>query len=87
MLGKHRVICGDSTQTEVYRRLMDGTKANLILTDPPYNVAYEGKVGKIQYDSMADNDFYNFLLSVFTCMHEHLAMTEAHISFTLIVKG
>ena len=73
LLGKHRLICGDSTQTEVYRRLMDGTKANLILTDPPYNVAYEGKAGKIQNDSMADNDFYNFLLSVFTCMHEHLA--------------
>ena len=62
-LGKHRVICGDSTGEEVYTRLMDGQKANLVLTDPPYNVDVEETAGKIMNDNMSDSDFYNFLLS------------------------
>ena len=40
LLGKHRLICGDSTKAETYKRLMDGKKANLCVTDPPYNVNY-----------------------------------------------
>ena len=72
-LGKHRVICGDSTGEEVYTRLMDGQKANLVLTDPPYNVDVEETAGKIMNDNMADEDFYNFLLSAYRCMHANLA--------------
>ena len=72
-LGKHRVICGDSTGEEVYTRLMDGQKANLILTDPPYNVDVEETAGKIMNDNMEDNEFYNFLLSAYKCMHTNLA--------------
>ena len=73
LLGKHRVICGDSTGEEVYTRLMDGQKANLVLTDPPYNVDVEETAGKILNDNMADQDFYNFLLSAYRCMNANLA--------------
>ncbi len=72
-LGPHRVICGDSTGEEVYTRLMDGQKANLVLTDPPYNVDVEETAGKILNDNMADVDFYNFLLSAYKAMHANLA--------------
>ena len=72
-IGKHRVICGDSTGEEVYTRLMDGDLANLVLTDPPYNVDVEETAGKIMNDNMADADFYNFLLSAYRCMHSNLA--------------
>ena len=72
-LGKHRVICGDSTMRDVYARLMDGQQANLILTDPPYNVNVEETAGKILNDNMADSDFYAFLLSAYNCMCENLA--------------
>ena len=72
-LGKHRVICGDSTGEEIYTRLMDGQQANLVLTDPPYNVDVEETAGKIMNDNMPDEDFYNFLLSAYHCMHANLA--------------
>ncbi|MER2152522.1 MAG: site-specific DNA-methyltransferase [Candidatus Limivicinus sp.] len=73
LLGNHRVICGDSTDEEVYTRLMDGMKANLVLTDPPYNVDVEETAGKIMNDNMGDEEFYNFLLSAYRCMHANLA--------------
>ena len=60
-LGPHRVICGDSTGEEIYTRLMDGRKANLVLTDPPYNVDVEETAGKIMNDNMADEDCLCFL--------------------------
>lgn len=47
LLGNHRLVCGDSTKEETYAVLMDGKKANLVVTDPPYNVNYEGSAGKI----------------------------------------
>lgn len=72
-LGKHRVFCGDSTKPESYAALMDGQKANLVLTDPPYNVDVEETAGKIMNDNMSDEDFYNFLLSAYRCMHTNLA--------------
>ena len=72
-LGKHRVICGDSTKPETYALLMEDDKANLVLTDPPYNVDVEETAGKIMNDNMSDGDFYNFLLAAYKCMHENLA--------------
>ena len=72
-LGRHRVICGDSTGEETYKVLMEGVKANVIVTDPPYNVDVEETAGKIMNDNMADQDFYKFLLSAYTRMHENLA--------------
>ena len=72
-LGKHRVICDDSTKMETYERLMEGVTANLVLTDPPYNVDVQETAGKIMNDNMSDSDFYNFLLAAYQCMHENLA--------------
>ena len=62
VLGRHRLVCGDSTEPAVYEILMDGQKANLIVTDPPYGVAYEGKAGNIKNDALADVEFEEFLL-------------------------
>ncbi len=72
-LGRHRLICGDSTKAETYDLLMGSTKANLVITDPPYNVNYEGSAGKIKNDNMADDAFYNFLLDAYTQMHSAMA--------------
>ena len=72
-LGHHRLICGDSTKAETYAALMGSTKANLVITDPPYNVNYEGSAGKIKNDNMADDAFYNFLLDAYTQMHAAMA--------------
>ena len=66
ILGKHRLVCGDSTKAETFEALMQGEKANLVITDPPYNVNYEGSAGKIKNDNMADEKFYNFLKDAFT---------------------
>ena len=73
MLGRHRLICGDSTKAENFDLLMGSTKANLVITDPPYNVNYEGSAGKIKNDNMADDAFYNFLLAAYTQMHSAMA--------------
>ena len=72
-LGRHRLVCGDSTKKETYDILMDGKKANLVLTDPPYNVNYEGTAGKIKNDYMANDAFYQFLLDAFTNMEAVMA--------------
>jgi len=72
-LGRHRLICGDSTKAETFDLLMGSTKANLVITDPPYNVNYEGSAGKIKNDNMADDAFYNFLLAAYTQMHSAMA--------------
>ena len=72
-LGRHRLVCGDSTKTETFEILMNGVKANLVITDPPYNVNYEGSAGKIKNDNMADEAFYNFLLAAYTQMHSAMA--------------
>lgn len=68
-LGKHRLICGDSTNRETIKSLMDGKEADLLLTDPPYNVAYEGATKEkltIKNDNMSDTAFYEFLKDAFT---------------------
>ena len=65
VLGRHRLVCGDSTNKETFDTLMQDEKANLVITDPPYNVNYEGSAGKIKNDNMADDKFYNFLLDAF----------------------
>ena len=64
-LGQHRLVCGDSTRAETFALLMGDRKANLVITDPPYNVNYEGSAGKIQNDNMGNEAFYQFLLAAF----------------------
>ena len=72
-LGRHRLICGDATDADTVRRLMDGLKANLVLTDPPYNVDFKGSSGlKIKNDSMKTEQFYTFLLSSFRNIADNL---------------
>ena len=72
-LGRHRLICGDSTKPETFELLMGEHKANLVITDPPYNVNYEGSAGKIKNDNMQDAAFYDFLLTAFQNTEEVMA--------------
>ncbi len=71
VLGKHRVLCGDSTLKEDVDNLVNEKLVDMIFTDPPYNVDYEGTAGKIQNDKMEDSTFYLFLLDAFTNMFEN----------------
>ena len=68
-IGEHRLLCGDSTQTDTFEKIMQGELADMVLTDPPYNVAYEGGTKEkltIKNDSMGSDDFYNFLYDFYT---------------------
>lgn len=73
IVGRHRLVCGDATNEEDVAKLMDGKKANLILTDPPYGVSFKSSSGlTIQNDSMKNDEFYNFLLAAFKNVVVHL---------------
>ena len=72
-LGRHRLVCGDSTLAETYDMLLGEEKVNLVITDPPYNVNYEGSAGKIKNDNMEDDKFYNFLFDAFSNTEQHMA--------------
>lgn len=68
-IGNHKLICGDSTKKETYEKLMGSELADMMVTDPPYNVSYEGKTKeklKIQNDSMSSEQFYNFLFDFYS---------------------
>lgn len=72
ILGNHRLLCGDATNEKDYERLLDGNKVQLVITDPPYNVDYQGKRterDRIKNDSMADEDFEKFLLDFYKNAH------------------
>ena len=74
LLGKHRLLCADSTKPEDVKRLMDGKKANVCITDPPYACNYTGGTGmKIMNDNLKGEEFYQFLLSAFKNAYENLA--------------
>jgi DNA modification methylase len=69
LCGRHRVMCGDSRSMADARRLLAGTDADMIWTDPPYNVNYSGKAGKLKNDSMSPEEFEAFLTTVHGVMH------------------
>ena len=87
LLGRHRLVCGDSTDPNVYDVLMNGQKANLVVTDPPYNVAYEAKAGKIQNDNLKNEEFYDFLLKAFTNMAESMEKDASIYVFHADTEG
>jgi len=87
LLGKHRLVCGDSTKRDVFELLMDGGQANLVVTDPPYNVNYEGSAGKIKNDNMTDSAFYDFLLASFQNMEASMANDASIYVFHADTEG
>ena len=87
LLGKHRVICGDSILPETYERLMDKVRANMVLTDPPYNVNVEETAGKIKNDNMADEDFYKFLFAAFVNMEQSMEADASIYVFHADTQG
>ena len=87
LLGQHRIICGDALLPESYVKLMDGKKANLVLTDPPYNVNVEETAGKIKNDNMSDEDFYKFLFAAFVNMEQNMEADASIYVFHADSKG
>jgi DNA modification methylase len=87
LLGRHRLVCGDSILPETFDLLMDGHKANLVVTDPPYNVNYEGGAGKIKNDNMKDEEFYNFLFAAFVNMEQSMEADASIYVFHADTEG
>lgn len=72
---KHRLVCGDSTKAEVYNVLLQGEKLHLVVTDPPYNIDYQGGTGeklKIMNDKMSSQAFYDFLYDFYSCTFQNV---------------
>lgn len=98
-LGTHRLMCGDACCQADMDMLMDGQPARLMITDPPYNVAYEAKVAdqatqsvrratsRIENDSMEDTAFRAFLLDAYTQMYIHMAPGAAIYVFHADTEG
>lgn len=87
LLGRHRLVCGDSTKEETYKSLMENKKANLVMTDPPYNVDYQGSAGKIKNDNMESEKFYQFLLDAFVNMEQSMASDASIYVFHADTEG
>lgn len=87
ILGQHRLVCGDSTKADTFNLLMDGKLANLVVTDPPYNVNYEGSAGKIKNDNMGNEAFYDFLLEAFKSTEAAMAKDASIYVFHADTEG
>lgn len=87
-VGRHRLMCGDATSTEDVAALMDGKKANLIVTDPPYNVDFKSSNGlSIKNDKLENDKFYKFLLAAFDNMAANLEKGGAAYVFHADTEG
>ena len=89
-LGRHHLVCGDATSADDLNELMGDVRANLLLTDPPYNCDYVGKTKdalKIQNDKMEDAAFYQFILDAFNNIVPHLAQGASAYIFHADTEG
>ena len=86
-LGRHRVICGDSTNLETYKRLMGDTKANLVCRAPPYFVKLKSTSGTIKNDNLSDEEGVKFLMEAFSCMHDSMAKDASIYVFYATAKA
>lgn len=87
IIGKHRVLCGDSTIPDSYKTLLDGEKVNLVLTDMPYFVSYKGTAGTIKNDDLNDEEALDFTLKSMQCMYDNMADDASIYVFHSDSKG
>lgn len=86
-LGRHKVICGDSTQWKTFENLLNGTKVNLVCTDAPYFVELKNKSGTIKNDNLNDKEAYEFLIKIFTNFKEAMANDASIYEFYATMKA
>ena len=87
MLGRHRVVCGDSTDPATFSALLGDTKVNLVCTDAPYFVNLENASGKIKNDNLDDKSAYEFLMKVFTNFKNAMAEDASIYEFYATMKA
>lgn len=86
-LGKHKVICGDSTRPDTYTKLLGEDKVNLVCTDPPYLVKLNSTSGTIKNDDLNDEEGLKFLKGAFSCMHDSMAKDASIYVFYATAKA
>lgn len=86
-LGRHKVICGDSTLWDTFEKLLGETKINLVCTDAPYFVDLKNKSGTIKNDNLNDKEAYEFLMKVFTNFKDAMAKDASIYEFYATMKA